>query len=206
MLALWGDEAKSFSVEAGGILAIKNAAIRTYNGERQMASVDETTMLRDSGSTRGKALLRWWKVNSNAHFQHLYSADADPSPINDVRENASERHGGKTFALIKGRVEIQRESISYHSCSGSGCSRKVQPNEKGDALWCNGCQKVVKKPRYRYCLRVKFIDESGIVYMTVFDDVGREMLGMSPGDLLILKVFYCYFFFFFFFFFLYECF
>ena len=191
-LALWSDAASSFRIEEGGVLLIKDAVVKTYNGERQLESVGETTMMRDPGSKRGKVLRGWWDANRNAHFRRLYSVDAKPSSVDGFLKNASNKREGKVFATVRGRVEILPDSsLSYTACLEPRCGKKVRPNEGGDAMWCEGCQKDVSRYSNRYCLRVKVIDESGFAYMTAFDAVGEEMLGKSVDELLLLKVCYC---------------
>jgi replication factor A1 len=192
-LALWGDDATNFNLNVGNVVEIENAAVRTYMDKRQLSSVDETVVFHNSSSKRGKMLLKWLKNNKNTSLRQLYSNNTKPVSIDEVRKNANDQKGSKVFALVKGRMELPKESISYLSCSEPGCNKKIQKYEEENAWWCTTCQKNIKTPCHRYCLHAKVVSSSGITYMAIFDDVGNEMFGKTAKELLMLKV--CFYFF-----------
>ncbi|KAA8495307.1 Replication factor A protein 1 [Porphyridium purpureum] len=61
---------------------------------------------------------------------------------------------------------------------------KKKLTELTEAQWsCEACNKSYEKPQYRYVLNAAVADESGQQYVSIFDDVGQHVLGISAGQL-----------------------
>lgn len=184
--SLSGKVAKSFRFKEGCVVVIDNVMVKSFKDTLNLEGISKTTVSSGNDIERGKELLDWWRRNKTSHFGRLYVGNLVPISITEAEKIAVEEEKKPVF--INGRIEIRRDGFSYQACTKAHCNRKVQLDERGNAYWCEGCDVVVKKPRHRYCMRVRVIDESAIAYATIFDETAVGMIGMGAEDFLLLKV------------------
>ena len=188
-LALWGDNAEIFTFTMGNVLLVENAMVKTYNGMKQLSSMENTLIYQETDNDACKKLTRWWEKKPNTRFGRLFDNNADTLSIAQIRTKLNDNNGKNVFVIVQGTVTINQESIAYNACSA--CGKKVQTSEKGDAFWCDKCQKTVSQCN-KYCLCLNLSDRYETARMTAFEDVCEKMFETDVDTLLLLKV--CFYF------------
>jgi replication factor A1 len=187
-MTLWDKAADEFSYDVGSVIRIQNALVKTYNNVRQLNAVKETVITPGAESERAKDLLGWWKTNQHEQFSLVYDSIVKTTSIEDVCKRANARHDRTIYACVRGSIQISREDISYHPCTVGSCKKKLTLNE-AEGVWKCEREHVVRKALLRkYRLNLTFEDESESAYITAFDEVAEELLGISAADLSILEV------------------
>ena len=73
---------------------------------------------------------------------------------------------------------------AYHACPD--CKKKVIEGMNG--LSCEKCQKEVANPVWRYIMNIQVADSSATHWVTLFDEEGQQLMGMSGDNLMMLKM------------------
>lgn len=83
-------------------------------------------------------------------------------------------------------IYVRQDNVAYPACLNEGCNKKVVEVDPGQ--WrCEKCDKTHSKPEYRYIMSVNVSDHTGQLWLSCFDDVGRQIMGMSADHLMELK-------------------
>lgn len=78
------------------------------------------------------------------------------------------------------------DNFAYPACSNENCNKKVI--EQPDGTWrCEKCDINNPSPRWRYILTISIIDETGNLWLTLFDDQAKQLLGVDANTLMSLK-------------------
>ena len=97
---------------------------------------------------------------------------------------------------------VKSETFSYPACANpEGCNKKVMDDgsgwvcEKCDKKWpepihrCVSCTNLSNQlTRARYILQMNVMDHAGSIWITAFNEVAEQLMGLSANDIMKLKV------------------
>jgi replication factor A1 len=90
------------------------------------------------------------------------------------------------FSLKATVVYIKQDNFCYPACANEGCNKKVV--DQGDGSWrCEKCDVSHPKPEYRYIMSINVNDHTGQLWLSCFDETGRQIMGMSADQAMELK-------------------
>jgi len=129
-----------------------------------------------------------------------------PSELKTIGQAKTEQlgYGEKTdYFTTQGTIAfLKQESFDYPACANpEGCNKKV--NDNGNGWLCEKCDRTWPAPiyryassspelrdtklMYRYILQVNLMDHAGQMWITAFNEVAEQMMGISANDLHALK-------------------
>ena len=117
-------------------------------------------------------------------------SNANPYPANEPRKPlsvlkgqiASSDRAAEYFSITGciGRIR-HNNGISYASCPGASCNKKVF--ELGPGQWkCEKCDQVYPNCNHRYMFSMCVQDYSGNVWVNVFDEAGSVIFGERKAE------------------------
>ena len=93
--------------------------------------------------------------------------------------------------MIKATLSfIKVEFFCYTACplkiGDRHCKKKVNTNENGQ-WYCGRCDKTFPECDYKYILQCKVQDHTSFTWITTFEEVAEEIMGVTTKELNILK-------------------
>lgn len=83
-------------------------------------------------------------------------------------------------------VYIRQENLYYPACGSDACNKKV--TMEPDGTWrCEKCDRTFEEPQYRYILSANVADYTGQFWLSGFNDIGEQLIGVTAGELQRLK-------------------
>lgn len=198
-VALWNKHAREFSLTPGAVVAFKGARVQDYGG-KSLSLIPAATIVANPDIPEAYKLKGWYdSQGSNQNFTSLrQTASANVSLTSKeaigtrktVKQVQDEKLGFSEkpdYFNLKATVTfVKTDNFSYPACKNEGCNRKVI--EQADGTWrCEKCNASFPEPNYRYILTVSVVDGTGQLWMTLFDDQAKVLVGMSAKELLKLK-------------------
>lgn len=78
------------------------------------------------------------------------------------------------------------DNFAYPACASENCNKKVV--EEPDGTWrCEKCDVNHPKPQWRYMLTISVMDESGQLWLTLFNDQAEQLLEIDASSLMEMK-------------------
>lgn len=187
---LWGDEAKSFDVEPGTVVAFKGLKVSDFGGRSLSAlrtsGISPSPDLREAYKLKGwydaegrnKEFVKQEVTSSNGETSHRYV------PIYKIIEEnlgSSQREFVSTMASIQ---FVYRRGLTYPACPSENCNKKVIM-ETNHEWRCEKCDKSYPEPQYRYIISVRLADgiASDGIRVSIFDALGQKLLGMPAKEI-----------------------
>ncbi|KAG4423075.1 hypothetical protein IFR04_003851 [Cadophora malorum] len=195
-LTIWGKSAVSFDANPESIIAFKGTKVSDFGG-RSLSLLSSGTMAIDPDIPEAHKLKGWYdsqgRMDSFATHNNMSGAGAaggrgDPlKTIAAVREeNLGMSENPDYFSVKATVVYIKQDNFAYPACLNDGCNKKVV--DMGDGTWnCEKCSASHPRPEYRYIMQLNVNDHTGQLWLSCFDDVGRQVMGMSGDQLMELK-------------------
>ena len=101
-------------------------------------------------------------------------------------ENLGMSEATDYFTIRATIIYIKQDAFAYPACLSADCNKKVI--QDNDGQWrCEKCDRSHPKPEYRYIMSVNASDHTGQLWLNCFDDVGRQVMGMSADQLMEMK-------------------
>lgn len=107
--------------------------------------------------------------------------------VQDELSKASDDSTSVTFRTTVEITQIFPEGLMYASCTSAPCRKKVVQEEEGGPWKCKEGHESFQRPIYRYKLKLRAQDFVTNIYMQCWDDIGRQLLGMSANDLELIQ-------------------
>lgn len=187
---LWGDEAKSFDVEPGTVVAFKGLKVSDFGGRSLSAlrtsGISPSPDLREAYKLKGwydaegrnKEFVKQEVTSSNGETSHRYV------PIYKIIEEnlgSSQREFVSTMASIQ---FVYRRGLTYPACPSENCNKKVIM-ETNHEWRCEKCDTSYPEPQYRYIISVRLADgiASDGIRVSIFDALGQKLLGMPAKEI-----------------------
>ncbi|BFZ57974.1 Replication factor A protein 1 [Savitreella phatthalungensis] len=200
-LTLWGKQATAFKGDLDSVVAFKSARVSDFGGRSLSLSSGGTYQL-DPDMPQAFALRGWYNQeggSSIAAFQthaNMGAASVGAAAGGRVQErrtfgdviasNLGSSDKADFFTARATIAYIKQDNFCYPACPSQGCNKKVTEADQGD--WrCEKCDKSYPAPEYRYIMTVSALDHTDQVWLQLFDDQGKVIMGQSAGDLVKLK-------------------
>lgn len=193
-VGLWNKAALEFDIPEGSVIAIKGAKVSDFNG-KTLSMTPSGTISANPDTPEAYAIKGWYDAQGrNGEFQSLKSEMTTRKTSIEERKSILEAQteeigmGDKPeYFAIKASVNfVKTDNFSYPACSSEGCNRKVV--EQHDGTWrCEKCDINHAVPLYRYILTTSVLDQTGQLWLTMFEDQAKQFLGVSANDLVKFK-------------------
>jgi len=196
-LTLWGENAQKFdhSQYVGEIIAVKGAALGTFNGRSLSASFSSiiSYQIDQTGDEYAVKLMNWYnEEGNNENFKAITSqgsaggAVAEWKLLNNI--NADCQQAGKpVYFVSKCTVTyVKKDNPAYRGCPGkegaeTKCNKKLMDEGTGNYR-CEKCDLTTAKFNWRLILNAQIADDTGAVYTTFFGEQGEQLLDMNAID------------------------
>lgn len=188
-LTIWGAQAQSFDLPIDSVVAFKAVKVSDFGG-KSLSALNSSTLIANPDIDEAYRLKGWWDSEGrNASVmthQGLSSySGGRKNPFKNLMQLKNEDISVDSEAIYfdtKATITfISRENAFYPACMGDKCNKKVV--ESGDGWFCEACNQTWPRPQYRYIMQCTVQDPYAGTWFSMFDDVGRILLGMSADDL-----------------------
>ncbi|WOO77315.1 Replication factor A protein 1 [Vanrija pseudolonga] len=197
-LTLWGKTAESFQGSDEPVIAFKGVKVSDFGG-RSLSMFSSATMSINPDIPEAHSLRGWYDAEGRGKSFQQYSnamsgagAGAAPRPneIKTIGQAKDEQLGmtDKTdyFTTTATIMFIKQETFSYPACANpDGCNKKVV--DEGSGWRCEKCDRTWEAPIHRYILSMNVMDYTGSFWITAFNEVAEQLLGVSANELMRLK-------------------
>jgi replication factor A1 len=200
-LTVWGKTAEGFDTEPGSVVAFKGVKVSDFGG-RSLSLLSSGSMNVNPDIDEAYKLKGWYSATGQnetfaSHANTMATAGAtggsgknDTKTIAQVRdENLGMTSETDWFSIKATIVYIKQDNFAYPACQTTDpqpCNKKVVEVNEGE--WrCEKCDKTWPAPKYRYIMSVNVSDHTGQIWLSSFDEVGAQILGMSANDLMAMK-------------------
>lgn len=192
-LTVWGKTAESFDVPPNSVIAFKGVKVSDFGG-RSLSLLSSGTMNVDPDIDEAHKLKGWYDAsgNSDNFITHQQSTGTVSrrqeyktiAQINDERIGMS---GDAEYFTLKATIMyVKHETFAYPACASQGCNKKVVETEPGQ--WrCEKCDLTHPRPEWRYIMNINVSDHTGQMWLSGFDESGRDIMGMSANELVEMK-------------------
>ncbi|KAI4134715.1 MAG: hypothetical protein LQ347_001297 [Umbilicaria vellea] len=196
-LTIWGNTATSFDVQPESVIAFKGVKVSDFGG-RSLSLLSSGSMTVDPDIDEAHKLKGWYDAQgrtdtfaSHASMSGSMGAAGGRSDPNKTILQVKEENLGMSettdyFTTKATIIYVKQDNVAYPACLSEGCNKKVVEVDPGQ--WrCEKCDKTHPKPEYRYIMSVNVSDHTGQLWLSCFDDVGRQIMGTSADLLMDLK-------------------
>lgn len=196
-LTIWGNTATSFEANPESVVAFKGVKVSDFGG-RSLSLLSSGSMTIDPDIDDAHRLKGWYLAQGKndqfaTHAQmngSMTAAGGRGDPMKTILQIKEENLGMSEttdyFTTKATVIYIKQDNVSYPACLSEGCNKKVVENDPGQ--WrCERCDKTHAKPEHRYIMSINVSDHTGQIWLSCFDDVGRQIMGMSADQLMELR-------------------
>ena len=183
------------------ILAVKAGRISDFSG-KSIGTISTTQLLVDPNLPEAKRLklsfesIKGKEDKTLTHRSLSQEGGSCTHPeirkvISQIKDEGLGRSGRPDWIVIKGTISfIKTDKFCYPACpilvGGKQCNRKVLKDSNG--TWhCDRCGQSVAECERRYLLSLQIQDQSGVTWVTAFQEAGEEIMGISAKELYFLK-------------------
>lgn len=189
------------------VVAFKNISVGDFGG-RSLSMTSSSSMMVNPDLPEAHSLRGWYDdegvaLSSKQAFKSYSSAMLGNSTVGANANDSKER---KTIGEVKdlglgtkpeGKADyfnmratlvyIRNENLYYTACPGEKapgekCQKKVVCESEGN--WrCERCNRSYETPDYRYMLSANVQDYTGQLWISSFNDVGEQIVGMKAEEL-----------------------
>eukprot|EP00320_Phaeocystis_rex_P019017 CAMPEP_0119076388 /NCGR_PEP_ID=MMETSP1178-20130426/86431_1 /TAXON_ID=33656 /ORGANISM="unid sp, Strain CCMP2000" /LENGTH=632 /DNA_ID=CAMNT_0007058665 /DNA_START=36 /DNA_END=1934 /DNA_ORIENTATION=+ len=195
-ITLWGATAESFPEDANAkVVAFKGARVTEWN-EKSLASgpsfevepeLEAATRLKEWAEQGGASNVRSLSVSTRGDTTDRDSARACLLDLQEPGVGTGEKpsYFNVHATLTKVNPSTKNEAtIWYASCPS--CSRKVVGDD-GSGFNCERCGWSGASCVYRYMLPCVACDGGANQWITAFNDIAEQLIGMKAGELKAIK-------------------
>jgi replication factor A1 len=196
-VTIWGKTAVSFDAQPESIVAFKGMRVGDYGG-RSLSLLSSGTMTVDPDISEAHRLKGWFDAAgrgdnfaSHSGMASLGAASGRTNPtkcISQIKEENLGTDGDEYFNLQATVMYIMSSPtpFAYPACRTDKCNKKVVDLGDGSGWRCEKCEVTHERPQYRYIMTVNAYDHTGQLWLTCFDDQGRQVMGKSADELMEL--------------------
>lgn len=179
------------------VLAVKSARVCEFNG-KGVGTLSTSQLFIEPDFPEAQRLKEWFEregrnvpsVSISRETASLARTEARKtiSQIKDEKLGTSEKPDWITVCASISFIKM--DNFCYPGCpilvGDRQCNKKVTNN--GDGKWrCDKCDQSVDDCEYRYLIQFQIQDHTGLTWVTAFQEVGEEIMGISAKDLYYLK-------------------
>lgn len=178
-LTLWGDKSEKEYVP-GTILCLKGVRVGEFNG-LVLSTVGVSQVLSDLDIEEVNNLKQWYAEKGHTIKIEKPRRNINVSLINEVKED-----GYEYSHVIANILYIREEMIFYMACPSENCNKKVVLENNGK-FRCEKCNYLYPNCFYRYMFSVHVGDFSGQIWLTLFDETGFKLFGITADEFKEMK-------------------
>ncbi|KIV90554.1 hypothetical protein, variant 1 [Exophiala mesophila] len=196
-LTVWGKTAASFDIPPESVVAFKGVKVSDFGG-RSLSLLSSGSVSANPDMPEAHKLKGWFDDHgrsdnfaTHAGVQGTVSAGGTRrDPFKTIAQIKDEQLGmseNADFFSLKASVQyIKQDTFCYPACLSEGCNKKVVEIDPGQ--WrCERCDKTHPKPEYRYIMSVNISDHTGQLWVSCFDETGRQIIGKTADELMEIK-------------------
>ncbi|KAM3162701.1 Replication protein A subunit [Lachancea thermotolerans] len=197
-VGLWGQQALEFNLPEGSVVAIKGGRVTDFNG-KGLSMGFNSTMHPSPEVPEAYAIKGWYdSVGRNAQF-HSLKQEPGAGGGNAARfianrisiakaqaDNLGMSERGDYFSIKAAVSYLRVDNLAYPACANENCNKKVI--EEPDGTWrCEKCDANHPEPQFRYMLTVSVLDETGQIWLTLFNEQAEQLLGVDANSMVKYK-------------------
>lgn len=196
-LTIWGASANNFNVAPESVVAFKGVKVSDFGG-RSLSLLSSGSMTVDPDISEAHRLRGWYDAQgrsenfaSHASLSNATNSTTKMERFKTVAQVREEQLGMSEtpdyFSLKATVIYIKQDSTwCYPACLSENCNKKVTELDPGQ--WrCEACDKTHPKPEYRFIMPISVSDHTGQLWLSCFDDTGRNIMGTSADQLMQLR-------------------
>ena len=197
-VTLWGDKAEHFPTDAlYKIFALKGAEISEWQGKSLNCGFTSTYEIDPTNCEEAEVLRAWFEREENyTSTQSLSnksfgltsnSGNSELTTLAEVKESSYANvvaDSVKYYTVEASLITIKPDNVMYRACPNESCRRKVteEPLNSGE-FKCQKCDKKYPNFAWRYSLQAAIADFTDNHWVTVFEESGSQILGVSADQL-----------------------
>jgi replication factor A1 len=197
-LTIWGEQALNFNGDLESVLAFKGVKVSDFGG-RSLSLTSGGSMKVNPDIQEAHKLKGWYDAQGrNEKFQTHAALNARVGTSGgnqfktaiQIKDEQLGLSDAPDFFSFKGTVQfISRNSTMYYpACRVEGCNKKVVESDTNPGEWrCELHERTFDRPQYRFILRVCAVDHTGSIWLNLFDDGARILMGKSADEVQELK-------------------
>jgi len=194
-LTIWGNQATTFDAPVESVIAFKGVKVSDFGG-RSLSLLSSGSMSISPDIDEAHKLKGWYDAQGRDDEFSTHAGlgtgttttrKEQYKTIGEVKdENLGMNPDQADFFTLKATiVYIKPENLSYPACQNAECNKKVV---EIDGQWrCERCDKSWDKPQYRYIMTLNVSDHTGQLWLSVFDNEGRMIMGKSADEVQEMK-------------------
>jgi replication factor A1 len=191
-LTLWRERATGFDAPLESVIAFKGVKVSDFGG-RSLSLSSGGIMRVDPDNDDAHRLKGWYDAQGK---QETYSTheglqangarSGGGAPDKTIRQAKEENLGQNAekadFFMLRVTVTyISPTNISYPSCRGENCKKKVMLLDAG---WqCDTCDRSWDAPEWRFVMRMSVADHTGSMMLNTFDDQAKLVIGKTADEM-----------------------
>ncbi|GFF51991.1 replication factor A protein 1 [Aspergillus lentulus] len=195
-LTIWGSAALNFNATPESVIAFKGVKVSDFGG-RSLSLLSSGSMTVDPDIEEAHRLKGWYDAQGRheTFTSHATMSNASSSALRldhlktiaQIREEQLGMSEDAVYFSLKGTViYIKQDNMCYPACLSEGCNKKVTELDPGQ--WrCESCDKTHPRPEYRYIMLINVSDHTGQLWLSCFDEVGKQLMGTSADHLMDLR-------------------
>ncbi|KAJ5528645.1 Nucleic acid-binding OB-fold [Penicillium freii] len=196
-LTIWGVTATNFSVAPESVVAFKGVKVSDFGG-RSLSLLSSGSMTVDPDIGEAHRLRGWYDAQgrsenfaSHASLSNATNSTGKTDRLKTIAQVREEQLGMSEtpdyFSLKATVIYIKQDSTwCYPACLSENCNKKVTELDPGQ--WrCEKCDKTHPKPEYRFIMPISVSDHTGQLWLSCFDDTGRNIMGTTADELMQLR-------------------
>ncbi|KAK5135705.1 hypothetical protein LTR08_004691 [Meristemomyces frigidus] len=197
-LTVWGKTAENFEARPESVIAFKGVKVSDFGG-RSLSLLSSGTMKVDPDIDEAFKLKGWYDGSGrNEQFQsHQNTMSAvgaaggnDKNTYKTIAQVRDENLGmGEEtdwFSIKATIIYVKQDNIAYPACLSEGCNKKTVEIDPGQ--WrCEKCEKTWDRPDYRYIMSVNVSDHTGQIWLSCFNEVGLQIMGLTANEVMALR-------------------
>ncbi|KAF1804516.1 hypothetical protein V8B55DRAFT_1499736 [Mucor lusitanicus] len=192
-ITFWGNQAEQFDASGSPVIACKGVRVNDFSG--RSLSLSSSAICKVNPNIPEATRLKQWYADKGASSQfNSYSGMVGVSGEGitkrskiTLQEAKDEKLGmgdkPDYFEVRAALAYAKTENFAYAGCPE--CKKKITLESNG---WrCEKCQKTYPTPDYRYILTASIEDATAQIYINMFDDQAKMLMGMSANELMAIK-------------------
>lgn len=199
-VGLWNQQAVDFNLPEGSVVALKSVRVTDFGG-KSLSMGFSSTMIPNPEIPEAYSLKGWFdNTGRNLQYHSLKEEVNETNSATNLTKYISERitittaqaenlgrnEKGDFFSIKAAISFLKVDNFAYPACLSENCNKKVI--EQPDQTWrCEKCDTNHPSPDWRYLLTISVLDETGQLWLTLFNDQAKQLLKVEASELVSLK-------------------
>lgn len=198
-IGLWNQQAIDFNLPEGSVVAVKGARVTDFGG-KSLSMGFNSTLHANPEIPEAYSIKGWYDAKGHDESFHSLKQEVGSSTTGNAvkfianritiakaqAENLGMSEKGDYFNVKAAVSFLKVDNFAYPACASENCNKKVV--EEPDGTWrCEKCDVNHPKPQWRYMLTISVMDESGQLWLTLFNDQAEQLLEIDASSLMEMK-------------------